>query len=113
MSENRIRALQFEIGEVGKHLKGSKLRYLWVVGVGERIYNFVLDVSTLSGKIKLSINGKIFHQQEQISLKRAPYQHGFIIDGCYFNLVEQGTTFELRINNKVFSHMINNEKAAK
>jgi uncharacterized membrane protein len=64
MSESRVRALKFEVVDVGRHIKSSKKRYFWSLSIGERFYNFLLDDSVVSGKSKLSINGKIFHQTE-------------------------------------------------
>ena len=91
---------------MGKHIKGSKKRFLWVVTIGERVYNFVLDDSVVSGKSKLSINGKVFHEIEQASLRRCKYNHSFIIDGCLFNLIEMEDNYEMRINNNLFSHLL-------
>jgi hypothetical protein len=56
-----LKALRYEMQEVGKHVSGSKKRYLWVVTIGDRFYNIIFDFSLVSGKSKLSINGKLFH----------------------------------------------------
>ncbi len=79
MSEAKVRALKYEVEDVGRHIKGSKRRFLWVASIGERVYNFVLDDSVVSGKSKLSINGKVFHQTEPSPLRRCTYNHTFVI----------------------------------
>jgi len=94
------------VESVGKHIKASKKRFLWVVAVGDRVFNFILDDSLVSGKSKLSINGKIFHQNEQQTIKRCKYNHSFFIEGCLFNIVENDDSYEMRINNKLFSHLL-------
>ena len=38
------------------------------------------------------------------------FQHPFTLDGYALNILQQGDTFELRINNKVFSHLYNQVK---
>lgn len=86
MSEAKVRALKYEVAEVGKHIKASKKRYFWSLSIGDRFYNFLLDDSLVSGKSKLTINGKVFHQAEENTLNRNRYNHSFIIDGCLFNI---------------------------
>ena len=38
------------------------------------------------------------------------FQHPFTLDGYSMNILQQGDTFELRVNNKVFSHLYNQVK---
>lgn len=85
MIASQIKAIKFEVEEVGKKIKGTKRRYLWVLSIGERLYNFVLDDSLLSGKSKLTINGRLFHEMEQ-GIGGCNYSHSFIVDNCLFNI---------------------------
>lgn len=62
MSEHQVTALRYEVEQVGKHIKSTKKRYFWALSIGPRCYNFILNDSLVSGKSKLSINGKVFHQ---------------------------------------------------
>ena len=41
------------------------------------------------------------------------FQYPFKLDQVAFNLIQQGDNFELRINNKAFSHMYNQMKTNK
>jgi hypothetical protein len=93
MSESKLRALAFQVVEVGKHVKSSKKRYFWAVSIGPRCYNFVMDDSVVSGKSKLSINGKVFHQTDSPALSRTRYEHSFIIDGCLFQIQQKEELF--------------------
>lgn len=93
MSDSKVRALAYEVVDVGKHLKFSKKRYFWAVSIGPRCYNFVLDDSVVSGKSKLSINGKVFHQTDPSALSRVLYEHSFIIDGCLFQIQQNEERF--------------------
>lgn len=40
----------------------------------------------------------------------AAFQFPFIVDGNNLNIIQQGESFELRINNQVFSHLWQREK---
>lgn len=93
MSNSEVRAIAYQVVDVGKHVKFSKKRYFWAVSIGPRCYNFVLDDSMVSGKSKLSINGKVFHQTDSSALNRVRYEHSFIIDGCLFQIQQNEESF--------------------
>ena len=104
---DKVTALKYEVEEVGKHIKGSKKRHLWVVEVAGRAYNLLVEESLMSNKTKLSINGKVFHQAEPHSINKCLYSHGFVLQGHQFNISQiQEGAFELRIDNNLFSHML-------
>jgi hypothetical protein len=103
MSEEKIKALSFKIDEVGKYMKGSKKHFEWVVGLGNRNHTIVLDFSFISGKVKAFVDGRVLLENE-IPLNTS-FQHPFTLDGFALNLIQQGQNCELRINNKVFSHL--------
>lgn len=73
LAENRIEAIDYRVEGVGKHLKASKTRYLWVLCANKRLYNVAIDSSLVSGKIQLAINGKVFLKAEQDRLNPAPF----------------------------------------
>ena len=114
MSEETVVPLSYEVEDIGKHIKSSKKRHLWVMELGGRIFNFVLEESLMSNKTKLSINGKVFHQAEPYSLNKCLYNHSFVLQGHQFHLVQnENSTFELRIDNNLFSHLLQQRINAK
>ena len=56
-----IRALRFDVDEVGKHVKGSKKRFTWEVALKDKHHILVLDFSFVSGKVKITCDRKIMH----------------------------------------------------
>lgn len=94
--------------EVGKHVKGSKKRYCWEIALRDKAHNIVLDFSFLSGKIKITVDRKILLENELPA--DVAFQYPFNLDGFALNIIQQGESFELRINNKVFSHLYTQQK---
>lgn len=104
----QIQALRFDVEEVGKHVKGSKKRYTWDILLREKSHSIVLDFSILSGKVKITVDRKILLENELPD--GVSFQYPFNLDGFSLNIIQQGETFELRINNKVFSHLYTQQK---
>ena len=67
-----------------------------------------LDFSFISGKVKLIVDRRTLLENEMPA--DVSFQHPFTLDGYALNILQQGDTFELRINNKVFSHLYNQVK---
>ncbi len=107
MSEE-ITPLRFNVEEVGKHVKGSKKRFTWEFSSKGKLHLIVLDFSFISGKVKLAVDRRVLYESELPS--NAAFQHPFTLDGYAVNVIQQGELFELRINNKVFSHLYNQQK---
>ena len=103
-----IKALRFDIEDIGKHVKGSKKRFTWDFSLNGRAHVIVLDFSFISGKVKLVVDRKNILENELPA--NVSFQHPFTLDGFALNILQQGQTFELRINNKVFSHLYNQVK---
>ena len=68
----------------------------------------ILDFSFISGKVKLVVDRKTMLESELPA--NTSFQHPFTLDGYAINILQQGESFELRINNKVFSHLYNQAK---
>lgn len=94
--------------DIGKHVKGSKKRFSWTFGLNGRNHTIILDFSYISSKIKLVIDRKTILETELPA--NSSFQHPFTMDGYAVNILQQGETFEVRINNKVFSHLYNQAK---
>ena len=103
MTEERIKAINYNVEEIGKYMKSSKKRFEWVVGLNRKTHTIVLDFSFISGKVKVVIDGRVILENE-IPLNTS-FQYPFTLDGFALNLIQQGQSCELRINNKVFSHL--------
>ena len=54
-----IQALKFDIEEVGKHVKGSKKRFMWDISLKSKPHTIVLDFSFISGKVKITVDRKV------------------------------------------------------
>jgi hypothetical protein len=100
--------LRFDIEEVGKHVKSSKKRFTWELALKGRSHVVVLDFSFISGKVKVTVDRKILFESELPN--NTSFQYPFTLDGNALNVIQQGENFELRVNNKVFSHMYNQMK---
>jgi uncharacterized protein YjaZ len=104
----QIQALRFDVDEVGKHVKGSKKRYCWEIALKDKAHSIVLDFSFISGKVKITVDRKILLENELPA--DVSFQYPFTLDGFALNIIQQGESFELRINNKVFSHLYTQQK---
>lgn len=76
-----------------------------------RQHSIVLDFSFISGKVKVAVDRKILLDNELPA--NTSFQYPFTLDGNSLNVIQQGESFELRINNKVFSHLYNQAKTNK
>ena len=103
-----IKAIRFDVEEIGKHVKASKKRFTWNFSLNGRSHTISLDFSFVSGKVKLVVDRKSILENELPA--NVSFQHPFTLDGFALNILQQGQTFELRINNKVFSHLYNQVK---
>ncbi len=104
----QIVALHFNIEEIGKHVAGSKKRYVWAISLKNKSHTITLDFSFISGKVKITVDRKVLLENEIPS--NVSFQYSFTLDGFALNIIQQGETFELRINNKVFSHLYTQHK---
>lgn len=108
MAEERIRAINYNVEEIGKYMKSSKKRFEWVIGLNKKTHTITLDFSFISGKVKVVIDGRVILENE-IPVNTS-FQYPFTLDGFALNLIQQGQSCELRVNNKVFSHLYIQEK---
>lgn len=94
--------------DIGKHVKSSKKKFSWVFALNGRNHTIILDFSFISGKVKLTVDRNDLLNTELPAT--SSFQHPFTLDGYALNILQQGESFELRINNKVFSHLYNQAK---
>ena len=55
----QIKAIRFDMEEVGKHVKGSKKRFTWDISLKDKLHTIVLDFSFMSGKVKITVDRKV------------------------------------------------------
>ena len=96
-------SLDFKVEDIGKHIKFTKRRFTWVFSLHSRVHELVAEHSYISGKIKVAINRQFVVEKEMMA--NCSFEHPFIFDGFVLNVVELQGQLELRINNKVFSHL--------
>ena len=100
--------MRFEVEEIGKHVKASKKRFIWTFSLEGKMHSLTLDFSFISGKVKLLCDRRTLLENELPA--DVSFQRPFTLDGYALNILQQGESFELRINNKVFSHLYNQTK---
>lgn len=81
---------------------------MWRFALNGKSHTIHLDFSFISGKVKLTVDGRELLQTQLPP--SSSFQHPFTLDGYALNILQQGESFQLRINNKVFSHLYNQAK---
>jgi hypothetical protein len=109
--QKKILAVYQNVEDVGKNIKGTKKRYTWVIEIDGKMYTFILDTSVISGKIKLTCNNQIVAAAEGQIV--GGFQHSMVLDDCQVLILSTSDSFELRINNRAFSHMLGQERTQK
>ncbi|CAK91996.1 unnamed protein product (macronuclear) [Paramecium tetraurelia] len=87
-----------------KNYYRSKKKCQWTFKLDNNKHILELEFSILSGKRKLILDGRVLHESMMLS---SQFQYPFTLEGFALNILQQGNTFELRINNKDFSHLYN------
>lgn len=101
----------------------SKKKYIWRYEIAGKEHRIELEYSLLSGKRKIFQDGKVLYEGNQLlscfseiitfllyRVLGAAFQFPFSVDGNNLNIIQQGESFELRINNQVFTHLWQQEK---
>lgn len=91
MSESTIKALNYLVEDVGKHLKSSKKRYLWKFSLSGNNHTLTLDTSIITGKIRLAIDGKVLVSSDLVN--NVSFQHHFKVDDYSLVILQQATDF--------------------
>jgi len=75
------------------------------------MFTFVLDASMISGKVKLTCNEQIVAMSEEQPL--AAFKHNMLINDSQISIMAIGDSYEMRINNQSFGHILDQEKTKK
>ncbi|KAM3128750.1 hypothetical protein pb186bvf_019162 [Paramecium bursaria] len=102
-----IQATNYEVEDMGRYFKSSKKKYKWTFQLDDKSHFLELEFSYLSGKRKLALDGRTLHESMMLT---SSFQYPFTLEGFALNVIQQGDSFELRINNKVFSHLFTQQK---
>jgi len=105
---SEIEALGFEVTNVGKRIKSSKQRYSWRLNINESQTTVDLFNSKLSKRLKLFVDSQLMFQEKKKKSEQTKFY--FKWKGHNFILLQQGKTFELRVDNVTFSHLQLNYK---
>lgn len=93
-----VQCLDYERHSIGQIIKLTKILYMWRLNVGEQRHEITLRESLLSGKVRVSLNGKeMFHRKMENQQK----EFGFGLPSEQFKSIEfrkVSPEFELRIN---------------
>lgn len=96
-----FRNLYFDKREVGKTVKSSKIYYLWEFFLDNKPHKVELFHSVWSGKKKLCLDAQELTEDKSYS---SNFNYSFTLEKHYFSCIQlDSDTFELRIDNKVFS----------
>ncbi|CAK58689.1 unnamed protein product (macronuclear) [Paramecium tetraurelia] len=102
-----IQAVNYEVEDMGRYFKSSKKKYKWTFMLEDKQHMLELEFSYLSGKRRLVLDGRVLHESMMLT---SSFQYPFTLEGFALNVIQQGDAFELRINNKVFSHLYTQQK---
>lgn len=98
----------FYMKEVGKTIKSSKIKHVWEVTIDGQYHTVELFSSKISGKLKVVKDGTVlFFEDEFSGLLSLPFTIGK--HNC--SLIQSGENYEFRIDNMVFSHLMELEKS--
>ena len=103
--QKKITPVFYNVEDVGKNIKQTKKRFTWVLEIDQNVFTFVLDASMISGKVKLTCNNQVIAMSEEQPL--GTFQHIMLLDQYQVSFIAVGDSYEMRINNQVFSHMLN------
>ena len=107
-TNKKITPVYHNVEDVGKNIKQTKKRFTWVLEMDTKMYTFVLDASMISGKVKLTCNNQVVAMSEEQPL--GTFKHIMLLDTYQIVIMATGESYEMRINNQVFSHMMNQIK---
>ena len=96
-----IKVLNYEIKEVGKHIKSTKKKYSWKLDIENKIFQIDLYHSKLTLKYEIKING-IRKLKKQTS---KPFDYYFYILKKKIRIKKRKEGFELFINNQTFENI--------
>jgi hypothetical protein len=106
--QHKITPVYYNVEDVGKNIKQTKKRFTWMLEMNQKMYTFVLDASMISGKVKLTCNNQIVAMSEEQTL--GTFSHTMLLDTYQIVIMAVGENYEMRINNQVFSHLLNQIK---
>ena len=100
MSARGVKALFYEVANVGKRIKKSKKRYTWQFELDSRNQKLDLYVSSLSGKRKVMLNGEIRYNGKKTG--GVMFNHTFNLGNHLLSVIQFEGGYDLRIDNKSF-----------
>mmetsp|Transcript_22497 Transcript_22497/g.19464 ORF Transcript_22497/g.19464 Transcript_22497/m.19464 type:complete len:83 (+) Transcript_22497:82-330(+) len=80
-----IKALYYDVQDVGKHIKKTKRRFIWRFSIDGHEHQVELTVSYLSGKKKVVHNGSILFENQKVM--GGSFQYPFSIQSTMCNIV--------------------------
>jgi len=105
--EKNITNCFYKEDETGKLIKSTKKKYTWQFTEGQNTHKIELFDSKLTGKKRIEADGKIVFPAQSVS---SLFSHAFHLGNNNIAIVQNGSTFECRINNLPFSHYLNLQK---
>lgn len=103
-----IRAINYTEEDCGETIKMTRRRYAWVFQLEDRTHEIALYYSFLSGHIKIEHNGSTVFDENRFL--ESAFLFSYTIDEHSIGVLQHGDGFELRIDNQVFSHLMNQER---
>jgi len=101
--ESSITKCKFDERQVGKAIKSSKRRLRWEFEIKGKLHSVELYDSKLSGKKKVVANGATIFGPQVV---RSLFTVSFYLDSTVVSLVQNGNSYECRVNNFPFNHLI-------
>jgi len=101
-----IKNLLYVEQEVGKHIKSSKVHFIWEFMLDNKAHKIELYDSKLSGKKKVIKDGQVFAEVED----DFAFSKTFDIGKHSCTIIQHGEKYELRVDNQSFNHMCDLER---
>jgi len=108
--EDEITQCNYEEREVGKLISSTKIKHIWSFCIKNTKHFVELLESRITGRKKVYADQRIVFPKQVVS-KMLTCQ--FEIDGTQIALIQIGNTYDLRINNFPFNHLMEVQKNKK
>jgi len=100
-----VKAIFCSVQDIGKTMKKTKKHYVWKINISSEDHIIELFNSTISGKKKIKVDGKIVFEGKKVLSNNFSYPIECGRQGL--TITQAGDKFEMLINGRPFSHFYN------
>jgi len=100
-----VKAIFCSVQDIGKTMKKTKKHYVWKINISSEDHIIELFNSTISGKKKIKVDGKMVFEGKKVLSNNFSYPIECGRQGL--TIVQNGDKFDMLINGRTFSHFYN------